>query len=158
MSLALLIMPTYISQEALDKMKLELEKRTKVTRREIVEQISIAKDFGDLSENFEYHDAKEQQGLNEARIRELEEKIKDAVLVEATTGGSEILLGVTFNVSVSDKAKTFTIVGSTEASPMDGKISNESPIGQAFLGRKIGDTVEVTVPSGVMTYVIVSIE
>ncbi len=158
MSLALLIMPTYISQEALDKMKIELEKRTKVTRREIVEQISIAKDFGDLSENFEYHDAKEQQGLNEARVRELEEKIKDAVLVEVTTGGDEVFLGVTFNVSVSDKTKTFTIVGSTEASPMDGKISNESPIGQAFLGRKIGDTVEVAVPSGVMTYVIVSIE
>jgi len=151
-------MPTYISQEALDKMKIELEKRTKVTRREIVEQISIAKDFGDLSENFEYHDAKEQQGLNEARVRELEEKIKDAVLVEVTTGGDEVFLGVTFNVSVSDKTKTFTIVGSTEASPMDGKISNESPIGQAFLGRKIGDTVEVAVPSGVMTYVIVSIE
>ncbi|NQV89762.1 MAG: transcription elongation factor GreA [Parcubacteria group bacterium] len=151
-------MPTYVSQEALDQMKAELEVRTKLTRKEISEQIGIAKDFGDLSENFEYHDAKEQQGLNEARVRELEAKIQDAVLVTSSTGGDEILLGVTFVAEVLDKKKTFSIVGSTEASPMDGMISNESPIGQAFLGRRVGDTVEVTVPSGVMSYVIVSIE
>jgi transcription elongation factor GreA len=151
-------MPTYMSQEALDQMKAELEKRTKLTRKEISEQIGIAKDFGDLSENFEYHDAKEQQGLNEARIRELEVKIQDVVLVTSSTGGNEILLGVTFIVEVLEKKKTFSIVGSTEANPMDGMISNESPIGQAFLGKKVGDTVEVTVPSGVMTYLIISIE
>lgn len=147
-----------MSQEALDQMKAELEKRTKLTRKEISEQIGIAKDFGDLSENFEYHDAKEQQGLNEARIRELEVKIQDVVLVTSSTGGNEILLGVTFIVEVLEKKKTFSIVGSTEANPMDGMISNESPIGQAFLGKKVGDTVEVTVPSGVMTYLIISIE
>ncbi len=151
-------MPTYVSQEALDQMKAELEERTNLTRKEISEQIGIAKDFGDLSENFEYHDAKEQQGLNEARVRELEAKIQDAVLVTSSTGGDEILLGVTFVAEVLDKKKTFSIVGSTEASPMDGMISNESPIGQAFLGRRVGDTVEVTVPSGVMSYVIISIE
>ncbi len=150
-------MSTYVSQERLDEMKEELVIRTKVTRREIAEQIARAKEFGDLSENFEYQDAKEQQGLNEARVLELEAKIRDAVLVEATTGGDEVVLGATFTAEVNGKTKTFSIVGSTEASPMDGKISNESPIGQAFLGHKVGDSVDVTVPSGVMTYKIVSI-
>jgi len=151
-------MSTYVSQERLDEMKEELVKRTKVTRREIAEQIARAKEFGDLSENFEYQDAKEQQGLNEARILELEAKIQDAVVVEATTGGDEVVLGATFTAEVNGKTKTFSIVGSTEASPMDGKISNESPIGQAFLGHKVGDSVDVTVPSGVMTYKIISID
>ncbi len=151
-------MPTYLSQEALDQLKQEHLKRTKVTRREIAEQISLAKEMGDLSENFEYQDAKEQQGLNESRVGEIEVKIQDAVVVEARRGGDVVELGVTFEVEVDGQVKQFLLCGSTEASPMDGKISNESPIGQAFLGRKVGEIVNVQIPSGQISYKIVSIQ
>lgn len=147
-------MPTYISAEKLEAMKVELVEREKKTRREIAERIAEAKELGDLSENFEYQTAKEEQGINEVRILELHSLIQDAVLIEDTKGATEISIGVTFDVSVRDMEKTFQIVGSNEASPMDGKISNESPIGQAFLGKKEGDTVEMEVPSGTMTYTI----
>lgn len=151
-------MPTYISQEGLDAMKEELEKRKKVTRREIAENIASAKELGDLSENFEYQEAKERQALNEARVIQLEAQILDAVIVEQTTGSDMIGLGVTFIVEINGDQKTFSMVGSTEADPISGKISNESPIGRAFLGKKAGEEVEIEVPSGVMSYKIVEIQ
>ena len=151
-------MPSYMSQSKLDDLRAELEKRKKITRREIADQISTAKDLGDLSENFEYQDAKEQQGLNEARIIQIGNMITDAVVVEESLGGDEINIGTTFVAKCNGSEKTFTIVGSTEADPMSGKISNESPIGQAFLGRKPGEGVEIEVPSGVMSYTIITIK
>ena len=147
-----------MSQSKLDDLRAELEKRKKITRREIADQISTAKDLGDLSENFEYQDAKEQQGLNEARIIQIGNMITDAVVVEESLGGDEINIGTTFVAKCNGSEKTFTIVGSTEADPMSGKISNESPIGQAFLGRKPGEGVEIEVPSGVMSYTIITIK
>lgn len=145
-------MPTYLSAEALEDMKKELEHRQKVERKEIAEKIHHAKEMGDLSENFEYQTAKEEQALNESRIFELEAKIHDVVIVEKTQGAEEIGLGVTFVVDLNGTEKTYSMVGSTEADPMAGKISNESPIGLAFLGAKAGDTVEFEAPSGVITY------
>lgn len=151
-------MPTYISKEGLQELRDEFEKRKTLVRREIAEQISSAKELGDLSENFEYHDAKERQGLNEARIVQLESMINDAVIVEKTEGGSDIDLGTTFVAESGGEEKTFQVVGSTEADPMAGKISNESPIGQAFIGHKVGEKVEITVPSGAIVYTIKEIK
>lgn len=145
-------MPVYLSTKGLEKLKAELEDRTKKKRREIAEHISVAKDLGDLSENFEYHEAKEQQALNEARVAQLQQMIHDVVIVEDATGGDDITIGTTFIAEVAGKEKTFTIVGSTEADPMNGKISNESPTGMAFLGRRVGERVEVETQSGTIFY------
>lgn len=152
-------MTTYISAEGLEDLEKELETRKKKTRGEISERIASAKELGDLSENFEYHEAKEQQAQNESRIMELESMTKDAEVVKQTSGGNVIGLGTSFIVELPDKkTKTFEIVGSNDADPLAGKISNESPIGQAFIGRGVGESVEVTVPSGVMKYKIKKIK
>jgi transcription elongation factor GreA len=151
-------MPTYVSKEGLEELKNELEDRKKNTRREIAEQIASAKELGDLSENFEYHDAKQRQALNEARILELDAMIKDAVIVEQQSGGDVVTLGTTFVAEMNGKEKTFEIVGSNEADPIAGKISNESPLGRNFIGKKVGETVEVQVPSGTVAYKITQIK
>jgi transcription elongation factor GreA len=150
-------MPTFISPIGLKRLQEELETRKTVTRREIADKIGAAKELGDLSENFEYQEAKEEQGSNEVRISELESMIKDAVIVEDQSGGDVITLGTTFDVEANGTRRTFQIVGSNESSPLQGKISNESPIGQAFVGHGVGDTVTVDVPSGIMMYKIVRI-
>lgn len=150
-------MPTYISKEGLEKLKKEFEERRNVTRREIAERISAAKELGDLSENFEYQEAKEQQAMNEARVIDIENMIKDSVIIEHTSGTDTIELGTRFTVEHDKKKRPFEIVGSNEADPMQGKISNESPLGQAFIGRSVGDKVEVAVPSGTIVYKIVEI-
>jgi transcription elongation factor GreA len=150
-------MPTYLSAATLEEMKEELAKRETVTRKHITGQISDAIALGDLSENFEYHSAKDEQGLNEARIRELTEKIRDAVVIEETKGATEITLGTKFDVEVNGMSKTFYMVGSSEANPVEGKVSNESPIGVAFIGKKGGEVVEVQVPSGLLEYKIIKL-
>lgn len=150
-------MPTYLSAEALEEMKKELEWRKKIERREISEKILHAKEMGDLSENFEYQTAKEEQALNETRIVELEDIMHDVVIVEDATGAMEIALGTTFIVETDGKKKTFSLVGSNEANPLEGKISNESPIGLAFLGAKPGENVEFQAPSGKIQYRIIEI-
>jgi len=151
-------MPTYVSAEGLEKLKNELESRRNTIRKEIADRIFAAKELGDLSENFEYHEAKDSQAMNESRIMELEAMIKDSVIVEQKTGSSTISLGNSFVVETDGKKKTFEIVGSSEADPMSGKISNESPLGQAFLGHGVGEMVEIAVPSGAMKYKIVEIK
>lgn len=150
-------MPTYLSAEALEEMKKELEMRKKELRREISEKILHAKEMGDLSENFEYQTAKEEQALNETRIVELEDIMHDVVIVKDATGAVEIALGTTFIVETDGKKKTFSLVGSNEANPLEGKISNESPIGLAFLGAKPGENVEFQAPSGKIQYRILEI-
>ncbi|MBI2473569.1 transcription elongation factor GreA [Candidatus Uhrbacteria bacterium] len=150
-------MATYLSAEALEQMKIELEDRKKIIRREISEKILHAKEMGDLSENFEYQTAKEEQALNETRIMEIESIIHDVVLVESSQGAHSIDLGTTFIVETEGNKKTYSLVGSNEANPLEGKISNESPIGMAFLGHKKGDKVEFQAPSGMIKYTIVDI-
>ena len=151
-------MPTYISQAGLEELKIEYQKRKTTTRKEIAERISVAKELGDLSENFEYHEAKEQQGLNEANIIELGAKINDAVIIKVSSGKDIIDIGTTFVVELNGQEKTFELVGSTEANPMEGRISNESPLGQAFIGHKTGESVEVELPVGVKQYKIKKIK
>lgn len=150
-------MPTYLSAEALEEMKMELELRKKELRREIAEKILHAKEMGDLSENFEYQTAKEEQALNETRIVELENIMHDVVIVQGATGATIIALGTTFIVETDGKKKTFSLVGSNEANPLEGKISNESPIGMAFLGAKPGESIEFQAPSGKIQYRILEI-
>ncbi len=148
---------TYTSAEGLQSMKDELVDRIKVQRLEIANKIYDAKEMGDLSENFAYHEAKEQQAQNETRISNLREMIADAVIIETKSGG-RIGLGSSFTAEVKGVKKDFEIVGESEANPMAGKISNVSPLGSAFMGASKGEIVEVTVPSGVVPYTIVDVK
>lgn len=148
---------TYISAKALEQLKEELEHRMKVQRHKIAQMISDAKELGDISENFEYHDAKEQQGFNEVRISQIQHMLSTAVVVDAKVGGT-VGLGSKFTVKSGSTEKTFEVVGENEANPLAGKISNVSPLGKAFIGKSVGDKADVVVPSGVMTYEIMKIE
>ncbi|MBI1908028.1 transcription elongation factor GreA [Candidatus Uhrbacteria bacterium] len=147
---------THISAEGLQMLKDELAHRMKVLRPLIAQKIGDAKELGDISENFEYHDAKEQQGQNEMRIVTLQHMIATAQIVESKAGGT-IGLGSKFTVKTGATERNFELVGENEANPMEGKISNVSPLGAAFVGKGVGDKVEVTVPSGTMTYEVVAI-
>ncbi len=139
-----------VTPEGLEKMKKELVERLE-RRRVIADKINYAKNLGDLSENFEYQEAKEDQSFNETRVMQLEDMIHRAVVSAAQHSGL-VNIGSTIKVTVEGKDKTFQIVSFNEADPVNGKISNESPLGQAFLGKKVGDDVTVTVPKGPMTY------
>ena len=143
----------YVSAEGLEKLKLELRELKTVRRREVASRIEVAKALGDLSENAEYHEAKDEMALLEGRITEVEEILKNVQVIEEETGVQGVVrVGSTVKVSVNDKERTFNIVGSSEADPLSGKISNESPIGSALLGTKVGDTVTVTTPAGKTDY------
>ncbi len=146
----------FITKEGYDKLKKELDELKNVRRKEVAERIEIAKDMGDLSENAEYHEAKDEQGFIEGRIAELEVMLPNAVIIEHNQDGC-VGVGNTVRVSANGKEKEYTIVGASEADPLAGRISNESPLGKAFLGKCKGDTVEVSVPSGKMIYTILSV-
>ena len=150
-------MPSYLSSKGLEEIKEELVRRQKITRREIAEKIANAKELGDLSENFEYQESKEEQGMNEARISQLENQIHDVVIIDAARGASSIGIGTMFIAEVAGEKKSFVMVGSNEANPLEGKISNESPIGLAFLGAHAGDVISVEAPSGTMHYTILEL-
>ena len=145
--------PVYVSKDGLEKMKQELHHLKTVKRREVALRIEKAKDLGDLKENADYHDAKDESGWTESRIMELEDAINRAVVIEAKSSDS-VSIGCRVKVESEGKEKTLTIVGAPEADPLKGLISNESPLGQAFLGKKVGETAEVKVPAGTKTYVV----
>ena len=148
---------TYISKDGLEKLRAELDEMTSVRRPEIAQRIHDAKEHGDLSENAEYEDAKNEQAFVEGRIQSLESMIKNATLIDEHTSTDHVQIGSTVKVKGEDGAETFTIVGSAEAKPAAGFISNESPVGRALLGRKKGEQVEVRVPAGDFSYTIVEI-
>ena len=146
-----------ITKEALEKLKAELIKLTTTTRRGIAERIQKAKDLGDLSENAEYTEAKEAHAFNEGRIGELEALIKNSLVVSRKK--SDVVgLGSFVVVKVKGREKEYTIVSFNEADPLNSRISNESPIGQALVSRKKGDTVSVVTPRGELEYEIISIK
>ena len=147
----------YMSREKLDELKGELQDRKTTVRKEVATSLEYAKSLGDLSENFEYHDAKDRQSDNEKRIIELEGLIENAVVIEKQSGGHVVDLGVSFVVEKDGKQIEYQIVGSNEANPLERKISNESPMGQAFIGSKVGEEVVVQTPAGSAAYTIVSI-
>ena len=149
--------PTYISRDGLEKLRHELEEMVSLRRPEIAQRIHDAKEHGDLSENAEYEDAKNEQAFVEGRIQTLEALIKNATLIDEHHSNDHVQIGSTVKVSGPDGSQTFTIVGSTEAKPAEGRISNESPVGRSLLGKKKGEKVLVRVPAGDFTYKILKI-
>lgn len=150
-------MPHYVSDEGLEKLKLELQELKDTGRKEIAERLETAKALGDLSENSEYQEAREAQELLEQKILEIEERLRNAVLIKKEHGTDEVRIGSSVVAESKNGRETYTIVGSGEARPGENKISNESPIGKAFLGHKEGDSVEVKTPSGPISYKILQI-
>ena len=152
---------TYITKKGLEDLKKELDHLKKVVRIEIAERIAQAKELGDLSENAEYSDAKEAQGFNEGKIIEIEAMIKSAIIIEEenkTPGVASVGSKIKIKQEDTGKFKEYHIVGSPEANPLEGRISNESPIGQALLGGKVGDSVEISLPRGVIKCKIIKVE
>ncbi len=145
-----------ITQAGYDKLKEEHDFLSTVKRKEIAERIERAKELGDLSENAEYSEAKDAQALNEGRILELLATLKNVTIVNKEPGG-QVTMGSVVFAKVNDKERQFTIVSFNEADPINGLISNESPLGMGFLGKKKGDMVEVETPRGVVTYKITKV-
>ncbi len=151
----------YLTAEGLAKVKEELEYLTGTRRREIAQMIAEAKAEGDISENAGYDEAKTAQGFLEGRIRELENVLKHAEVIQETNGpANRVDIGrtVVIREAGTDFEETYTIVGSMEADPTNGRVSNESPMGQALLGRKVGEETVVESPAGELTFEIVKIE
>ncbi len=149
---------TYLSREGIESLEKELQELKIKKRQEIAKRLQEAKALGDLSENAEYFEAKEAQSFNENRIAELQGLLKNAVTIEASNKEDIVGMGSTVEVKSANGAEMFRIVGSAEANPQEGKISNESPLGRAFLGRKIGEEVEISAPGSINKYKIIKIE
>lgn len=150
-----------LTQGGYDRLEKELNNLKNVKRREIAKRIKIAREFGDISENSEYDDAKNEQAFIEGRIKEIEIMLRNARIVkDDEITGDTVNLGTTVKLKDLETVEDFsyTIVGSAEADPLNFKISNESPIGKAILGHKAGDKVKVEVPSGIMEYEIINVE
>lgn len=147
----------YVTKEKLEELKQELADLKGRRRIEVGERLKRAKELGDLSENSEYFEAREEQALVETHIGELEDTIKNAEIIEKSASTSNVSIGSVVEVKKDGAKMKFTIVGSNEANPGGGFISNESPLGQAFLGKKVGEKVTVSVPKGKVEYTVVSI-
>lgn len=135
-----------LTQEGLTQLKNEYEELTKVQRAEVVQRIQRAREFGDLSENSEYDAAKEEQSLLETRISELEEVLHNSQIIQHAEKSDFVVIGSTIVVEVEGITDEFTIVGTMEADPAGKLISNESPVGAAILGAKVGEVIEVNTP------------
>ena len=150
-----------LTREGYDELHLELAELKEVKLPHIVKRVAAARAHGDLSENAEYSNAKEDQSFTESRISEIEDVLNTAKIVRKTTSHNKVGMGSTVTVHLEKKsAKKFTyhIVGEFQADPLEGKISTESPIGRALLGKKKGDKAQVKAPAGVITYVIENIK
>lgn len=147
-----------MTKEGLKKLQDELDERKTTLRQEIAQAIKEAKEQGDLSENAEYTEAKSQQNENESRIAELEMILKDSQVVEKIKSNGYVQLGSIVSVDFNGKKIDFHIVGSNEADPASFKISNESPLGKAFMNKEKGQAVEVAIPSGFVKYKILDIK
>ena len=152
------IMTKFITEEGLKKIKDELAYRKTTLRQKIANAIKEAKEQGDLSENAEYSAAKSQQGENETKIAELDFMLKESKVVIYNKSLGVAQLGSKVRVKFNGSEMEFQIVGSNEANPAEMKISNESPMGKAFMEKKKGDKVNVTTPSGVVKYVILGVQ
>ena len=150
---------TVLTQDGYDKLVEKLNYLKSVKRLEVAERLKIAISLGDLSENSEYDDAKNEQGHLEAEIRELEAKLNNSDIIHGVSLGDTISVGskVVIREVDSDEKETYMIVGSTEADPDEGKISNESPVGAALIGQSAGTVVQIHAPAGILEYEIVEI-
>jgi transcription elongation factor GreA len=150
-----------LTAEGYKKLKEEIEHLSTTKRREVADRIRVAREFGDIAENAEYDDAKNEQMLLEHRIATLEERLKAARVIEKREISSDVV-SVGSHVTLRDldakKTEEYHIVGSAEANPAENKLSNESPVGRAILGRKKGEVVEVTAPRGALKFKIMEIK
>jgi len=144
-----------LTTEGKKKLEQELEER-RAKRKIIVEKIELSKEHGDLSENAEYHEAREEQSFNEGRILEIENILKNAALASVFQGKG-VQIGSRVRVKVLETEKEFTIVGSHEGNPTDGYISCDSPLGEALLTKEVGEVLEVKTPKGTINYQIIDI-
>ena len=152
-----MIQDIYLTHEGLKKLKEEFDELVNVKRKEVTERISKAREFGDISENSEYDTAREEQSFIEGRIIEVEEILKHAKIINDKVKHNVVEMGSKVKVEVDGQKDEYVIVSSVEANPTEGKISNESPVGKALLGSKVGDVV--TVASSVKsTYKILDIK
>lgn len=149
----------YLTQKGLDDHKKEYEELVKTKRFEVVQRLSSAREMGDLSENAEYTAAREELAFIDGRIEELEMLLKQAVIIEGAGHhkGKIVDLGSIVTVKIKGKSEVFTLVGEWEADPTEKKISHESPLGKALMGKIVGDDIEVEAPVGKMVYTIVDI-
>jgi transcription elongation factor GreA len=148
----------YLTKNRLEELKQELEDLKTKKRIEVAEKIKRAKEFGDLSENAEYSEAKDEQMKVEMRIVELEDVIKKAVIIKKSGSTKSVQVGSTVTVKKNGQILKYTIVGSSETKPEEGKISNESPLGRAFIGAQVGDIKEIITPQGKISYRVMKIE
>jgi transcription elongation factor GreA len=150
---------TYLTKEGMDRLAAELEQLRGPRRHELAKRLRSAIQMGDLSENADYHKAKEDQAFLEGRIQEIEYLLRNAVIIEKSTTAGLVGLGNHVTIQESDSApETYHLVGAQEADPRNGKISNESPIGRALTGHAVGDEVQVEAPGGNLTFRILKIE
>ena len=152
--------PTYISRDGLEQLRKELDELIALRRPEIAQRIHDAKEHGDLSENAEYEDAKNEQAMVEGRIQQLQALIQNAELIDeqGASVSKQVTLGSHVRVKTDEgKAHEYVIVGPAEADPREGKISNESPVGRALIGKRVHDEVQVNAPRGIVTYKITKI-
>lgn len=148
----------HITAEKLEELRQELNNLKTIRRLEVADRLKRAKELGDLSENSEYMEARDEQQLVESRVFEIEDIINNSTIITMTSGKSTISVGATILVSKGTQEMKFSIVGPNEAKPEAGLLSDESPLGKAFIGKKPGDVVKVKVPAGEVTYKILKIE
>ncbi len=149
-----------MTQEEVKELEIQLDELKTIKRKEVAEKIKVARSFGDLSENSEYDEAKNEQAMVEAQILELETMLKNVELIDRevlSTDTVEIGLNIKLYDNKYKEELSYQIVGSNSADPSKGKISDESPLGKALKGKKVGDSVEVEAPGGVMTFKILEI-
>ncbi len=150
--------PAYLTPEGLKELEQELEQLRTVRRKDIADKIHEAKELGTTVNNAEYDDAKREQSFVEGRIRDLETLFKTAKVISHDSGGSINVGSRVVVKTVGGEDEHFTIVGSAEAHPLEGKISTESPVGKALLGKRVGEKVQVMTPAGVTIYTVASVE
>lgn len=143
--------PAYLTKEGLEQLKKELNELKTVRKREVAGRIERAKELGDLSENAEYQDAKDEMAFMEGRIMELENVVSRAAVIDHK-GGDAVTVGSTVTIVSGEVKKTYTIVGPNEANPAEGRISNESPLARALIGHRLGDEVTIQTPGGSVVY------
>lgn len=145
-----------LTQSGVDELKAELD--TLVAKRAgIADAIKTARELGDLAENAEYQSARAEQDRNESRITDIENILQNVEIIKKPRGDSKVQLGSVVKLKNAGKTKEFQVVGTVEADPLSGKISDESPIGQALLGKKVGDSVDIVTPADTSTYKVVDI-
>ena len=151
--------PNYLTPEGEEKLQAELLELKGVKRDELSQRLRSAIQMGDLSENADYHQAKEDQGFLEGRIQEIESILRNAIIIERTQSSGVVFIGSHVTIQESnEEPETYHLVGPTEADPRKGKISHESPIGRALIDKKVGDIAEAETPGGKIKFKIIKIE